>query len=182
MRVVAVQRREMWNDISRRLWIRGSRRILQVSAWLMTPRVTSSLVNAYAAATLGKKIIYGYTGKTPVQWKGPHSCHLFLTWGMQGCLWVGVCYGLLSHAVILDILLAFTTDYRLSEWMIEWWYRNEIGAGAAGRMGKYSPTVSRKAGWFHTFQMFRSKNGSLPLFPGWNEIFLVRIECIVDKL
>lgn len=54
----------MLNDISRRLWIRGSRRILQVSAWLMTPRVTSSLVNAYAAATLGKKIIYGYTGKT----------------------------------------------------------------------------------------------------------------------
>lgn len=120
----------MWNNISRRLWIRGSRRILQVSAWLMTPRVTSSLVNAYAAATLGKKIIYGYTGKTPVQWKqarDPHSIHVIYfspeecgvsgRWGWCCCCCSSCCYGLLSHAAILDILLAFTTE---SEWMIEW--------------------------------------------------------------
>lgn len=122
MRLVAlVQRREMWNNISRRLWIRGSRRILQVSAWLMTPCVTSSLVNAYVAAAatlLGKKIKYGHlhTGKTgiaPVQWKQGSPLIPFMSciyFSPEECGRVGGAVAAtvyLSHAAILDILLAF---------------------------------------------------------------------------
>lgn len=62
----------MWSNISRRLWIRGSRRILQVSAWLMAPRVTSSL-NALYDTWQKNKIYHRLNGRT-------HSCHL--TWGM----------------------------------------------------------------------------------------------------
>lgn len=99
--VVVVQRREMWGDISRRSWIRGSRSILQVSAWLMTPRVTSSLLlNACAAATLGKKIKYGQDIGSMKE-GAPHSCHLFLTWGMQRTGWgwdtVSVTCGAFQH-------------------------------------------------------------------------------------